>query len=93
MHTFENSVAIHVQGHIYVKVINLLINPKAIKSSALLRSMAMLLLDLLWLVQTYCRYLQSAISGSGLFSMFYIVVSKNLFLPVSEFSRGKWCHL
>lgn len=55
-HTFENNIAIHVWGHIYVKVINLLINPKAIKSSVLLGNLATLLHELLWLVQTYCRY-------------------------------------
>lgn len=70
-----------------MKVINLLINPKAIKSSVLLENMAMLLLELLWLVQTRCRYLQSdpTLSGSGLLSVSYIVVSKSLFLPGSEF--------
>lgn len=74
-------------GRIYVKVINLLINPKAIKSRVLLGNMAMLLLELLWLVQTLCGYLQSdpAISGSGLLSVSCIVVCKSLFLPVSEF--------
>lgn len=70
-----------------MKVINLLINPKAIKSSVLLGNMAMLLLELLWLVQTHCRYLQGdpTISGSGLISVPYIVMSKSLFLPVSGF--------
>lgn len=56
VHTFENSIAIRVWGHIYVKVINPLINPKAIKSSVLLGNVAMLLLELLWLVQTHCRH-------------------------------------
>lgn len=70
-----------------MKVIKLLINPKAIKSSVLLGNMAMLLLELGWLVQTHYRYLQSdpTISGSGLFSVSYIVVPKILFLPVYEF--------
>lgn len=69
-----------------MKVINLLINPKAIKSSILPGNMAMLLRELGWLVQTHCRYLQSdsTISGSGLFCVSYIVVSKILFLPVYE---------
>lgn len=87
MHTFENSIAIHVWGHIYGKVTNLLINPKAMKPSVLLRNMAMLLLELLWLIQTHRRYLQSdpTISGSELLSVSYIVVSQSLFFPVSEF--------
>lgn len=80
MHTFENSIAIHVWGHIYVKVINLLSNPMAIKSSVLLGNMAVLLLELSGLYRH-----TAGTSGSGLLSVSYIVVSESLFLPVSEF--------
>lgn len=69
-----------------MKVINLLNNPKAIKSNILPGNTAMLLLELGWLVQTHRRYLQSdpTISGSGLFSVSYTEVSKISFPPVHE---------
>lgn len=41
-----------------MKVINLLINPKSIKSSVLPGNVAMLLLKLGWPVQLQCKYLQ-----------------------------------
>lgn len=70
-----------------MRVINPLINPKATKSSVLAGNMATLLLELGWLVQPHCRYLQGnpTISGAGLFSVSYTVVSKILFLPAYEF--------